>query len=83
MAVAELPNKLSELHGLVSSTRSQHAAEKAQEVVVDLAYMCLRQMPDNEIGERAEFYVVFSDHSIALHYHVCHFVSQHGWMGGP
>ncbi|XP_071796803.1 DNA-dependent protein kinase catalytic subunit-like [Asterias amurensis] len=50
MAVAELPNKLSELHGLVSSTRSQHAAEKAQEVVVDLAYMCLRQMPDNEIA---------------------------------
>ena len=50
MAAADLPGKLSELHGLITTQSNQHAGEKAQDLVVDLGHLCLRQMPESEIG---------------------------------
>ncbi|XP_022110985.1 DNA-dependent protein kinase catalytic subunit-like isoform X2 [Acanthaster planci] len=50
MATADLPVKLSELNGLISTKSGLHVAEKAQDLVVDLGHLCLRQLSENELA---------------------------------
>ncbi|XP_072167838.1 DNA-dependent protein kinase catalytic subunit-like [Diadema setosum] len=49
MAAAELQKLLVELHDILTST-SSHAPETAQDLVVDIAQLCLKRVNDNELA---------------------------------
>ncbi|XP_072042852.1 DNA-dependent protein kinase catalytic subunit-like [Amphiura filiformis] len=50
MATVDLSRKLSELHDVFSPSEGTRPAEEARDLVVDIAHICLKELPENELA---------------------------------